>query len=115
LASAQQLAVAQDIRLRRQQLVLDGMAAIPGDDAGGGAICRAFDLLGSVLRFRQALVLEPDAQGYVCVAATGDLAGARWPRGPFLDRVAAGRGAVTPDCSRVTDWVACPAVPPQAV
>ena len=109
LASAQQLSAAREIRLRQQDIVLSGLQAIRADDDPAAAIQRAFELLREALTFERAMVLQPESERFVCVASTEtDALGLDWPSGPFLTRVAGGRGAVVPDASRVPEWVANP-------
>jgi signal transduction histidine kinase/ActR/RegA family two-component response regulator len=110
LASAKQLAAAQEARLRQQDLVLSGIEAISVEDEPAAAIANAFEVLRTAVAFDHALVLEPREAGYACVAATNpSLVGAEWPAGDFFTRVAAGRPGVVPDVSRVPDWIAGPA------
>jgi signal transduction histidine kinase/ActR/RegA family two-component response regulator len=107
LASAKQLAAAQEARLRQQDLVLAGIEAISVEHGPAAAIRHAFEVLRTALSFDQALVLEPRDAGYVCVAATNpQRVGEEWAAGDFFQRVAAGRRAVVPDVSRVPDWIA---------
>jgi signal transduction histidine kinase/ActR/RegA family two-component response regulator len=105
LASAQQLVSAQALRLRHQELVLNGIQAISPEADPVAATALAYEVLGAALHFDQALVLEPAEDGYVCISATRcPLVGRRWPASPLFARVASGRGAVIPDLARVPGW-----------
>ena len=111
LVSAQQLAAAREARLRQQEIVLSGLQAIRADDEPDAAIPRAFELLREALTFERAMVLQPKGDRFACVASTEAVAlalGLDWPAGPFLTRVARGRGAVVPDASQVPEWTANP-------
>lgn len=114
LASAQQVAAAREARLRQLEIVLNGLHAIRPDDEPSVAISRAFDILREAVTFERAMVLQPVEGRFTCVAATEpEVVGLEWPAGPFLTRVARGRGAVTPDASRVPEWSANPRrIPP---
>lgn len=105
LASSQQRLQAQEVRIRELELVLGALRAVGMDSEAAGAWDRTFDLLRAALDFSLAVVLEPQADGFACLASTEpSLIGARWGRGPLFDRVAAGRGAVVPDVSRLPEW-----------
>ncbi|RAK57758.1 ATP-binding protein [Phenylobacterium deserti] len=109
LASANQLAAAQQARLRELELVLSGIQGISAEDEPGAAITRTFDLLRSALEFDLALVLQPQENGYACVASTEPrLVGSAWPAEGFFQRIASGRPAVVPDIARIPEWTAFP-------
>ncbi len=115
LASAKQIEAALAQRLREQDLVLSGLEALQDEDDPAGLLSRAFEVLRQAMAFDVALVLEPDAEGFVCTASTDALAvGARWPASPFFTRVANGRSAVVPDCRRIPEWAGHAACPPPA-
>jgi signal transduction histidine kinase/CheY-like chemotaxis protein len=116
LASAKQLAAAQEDRLRQQELVLSGIQAITIEQEPEVALERAFELLRSALVFDRAMVLEPSEDEFVCLASTDPARiGDRWPAGAFFRRVAGGRGGVTPDVSRVPEWQVCGGEAPERV
>ena len=112
LASAKQIEAAQAQRLREQDLVLSGIAALQAGDEPAVLLGRAFDVLRQALAFEVALVLEPhdgpEGQGFVCGAATdADAVGAWWPGLAFFQRIAAGRPAVVPNNALAPEWSAC--------
>ncbi|MFZ3006550.1 MAG: ATP-binding protein [Phenylobacterium sp.] len=112
LASAKQIGAAQAQRLREQDLVLSGIAALQAEDEPTVLLARAFDVLRQALDFEVALVLEPhdgpEGPGFVCSAATDpDALGAWWPAGTFFQRIAAGRPAVAPNNALAPEWGAC--------
>jgi signal transduction histidine kinase/CheY-like chemotaxis protein len=105
LASTQQRLAAKDARLRELELVLDALQAVNKDDGPSAAWNKTFTLIKSTLDFHVAIVLEPGANSFLCVAATDvDLIGAQWRRCLLFDRAAAGRGAVVPDISLLPEW-----------
>ncbi|MCI3131654.1 ATP-binding protein [Phenylobacterium aquaticum] len=114
LASAKQIEAALTRRLREQDLVLSGLAALPDNDDPAQLFTRAFGLLREAVDFQHALVLTPGPDGFVCRASTAPEAlGEVWPTGGFFSRVANGRATVVPDNSKPPEW-ACGAafVPP---
>ena len=114
LASSKQIEAALRERLREQDLVLNGIEALQGEDDPTVLQQRAFDLLSRSLVFHLALVLEPEGEDFVCTAATDPAAvGARWRGGDFFNRVThSGRAAVTPDNRRVPEWRDCQGLSP---
>lgn len=56
LASAKQIEAAQAQRLREQDLVLSGIAALQAEDEPAVLLARAFDVLRQALSFEVALV-----------------------------------------------------------
>ena len=110
LASAKQIEAAQAQRLREQDLVLSGIAALQAEDEPAVLLARAFDVLRQALSFEVALVLEPDAEGagFICAAASDpDAVGAWWPAHAFFQRIAAGRPAVVPNNALAPEWADC--------
>jgi signal transduction histidine kinase/ActR/RegA family two-component response regulator len=113
LASAKQIEAALRERLREQDLVLSGLEALQGEEDSAALQARVFDLLSRSLAFNLALVIEPEAEGFVCTAATDSTAvGVQWPGGGFFSRVAHGRAAVVPDNRRVPEWAQCAGLSP---
>ncbi|WP_304167022.1 ATP-binding protein [Phenylobacterium aquaticum] len=114
LASAKQIEAAQAQRLREQDLVLSGLAALQDNDDPAKLFSRAFGLLREAVDFQHALVLAPGPEGFICRASTAPEAlGEVWPMGGFFSRVANGRAAVVPDNSKPPEWASGTAfVPP---
>ncbi|CAN5892706.1 hypothetical protein BH11PSE1_BH11PSE1_26390 [soil metagenome] len=112
LASAKQIEAAQAQRLREQDLVLSGIAALQAEDEPTVLLARAFDVLRQALSFEVALVLEPhdgpEGAGFVCSAATDtEAVGAWWPALGFFQRIVTGRPAVVPNNTLAPEWTAC--------
>ncbi|MFN3573232.1 MAG: ATP-binding protein [Phenylobacterium sp.] len=113
LASAKQIEAALAERIREQDLILNGLEALQGEEEPAALLQRAFDTLGRSIAFNLALILEPEGESFVCTAATDPAAvGARWPAGGFFSRVANGRAAVVPDNRRPPEWSQCEGLAP---
>ncbi len=113
LASAKQIEAALADRIREQDLILNGLEALQGEEEPSALLQRAFDILGRSIAFNLALILEPEGEAFVCTAATDPAAvGVRWPAGGFFSRVARGRAAVVPDNRRVPEWSRCEGLTP---
>ena len=69
LASAKQIEAALAERIREQDLILNGLEALQGEEEPAALLQRAFDTLGRSIAFNLALILEPEGESFVCTAA----------------------------------------------